>query len=189
MVLVPPSEKLLGPSAHDDTWMHSSELQFNGTSKDCFAETSMHLSFSNYHVPIVETDMRGLQDSSVSVLESIVSVHNRGDWIADINILGALGSHQVFLMPPSQPCSHPERSTTDFPMLSIDSWDRILDLPKDTVVIPAHKNWAARLAIVAFLIEHREEKVQRIIICPSEVCWKCVKLDMGSSGTCTIYVH
>ena len=136
----------------------------------------------------METDTRSLQDALLSVLESIVSIHHWGDWTADINIVAVAHTHQVFLMP-LQPCSRPETTTPDFPMLSISSWDEILDLPKDINVILANGNWAARLAIVAFLVEHWKDKVQRIVICPFKVCWKCVKLQKRLSGTCTVYAY
>jgi len=188
-ILVPPSEDMMVREIDYGHWVSSTMTQFDGSKDDLFGGTSLHLSFSSYHVPVVETDTLGRQDSSVSILESIVSVRYRGSWVADIDVLAGLQASNVFRMRAPAACEHPKNSAPGFPLTVIESWDDIIDLPDDQVVILAHGNWVARLAVVALLGKDKKKKADRVTICPPELCWKCVNPGLGSGQLCTVYVY
>jgi hypothetical protein len=189
VVLVPPSEAPLAPEMTNDSWVLSSLAPFNGVPNDCFTETSLHLSFSNYHVPIVEADARGQQDASLFILESIVSVRHFGNWIADIDVLSSLKADIISSFPPAGNCAHKENEPPDFPLTAIGTWEEILDLPPGPVVAMAHGNSMARLAIVGILAGHRNKRVQGVKVCPPKVCWKCLGPELESEGAYTVFIY
>jgi hypothetical protein len=88
-MLVPPSNLLIR-SVGPEKWNVINHTDFDGKDEDNFKGTSLHLSFTEYN-PSVNLGLHGAQDAEVFMLESIVSVHDRGMWIADLDILGVLG--------------------------------------------------------------------------------------------------
>ncbi|KAL2019805.1 hypothetical protein VTK56DRAFT_9156 [Thermocarpiscus australiensis] len=56
-----------------------------------FRSISLHLRFTDYVLPI-DTGTHSLRDVKVSCIESVVSAHDRGEWVADLDILSALSS-------------------------------------------------------------------------------------------------
>ncbi|KAK2791998.1 hypothetical protein FQN52_004104 [Onygenales sp. PD_12] len=149
--------------------------QFDGTAMDSFSTTSLHLSFTDYHVPIFENDSRGDQDFQASILEAVVSVRDSGNWIADVGILRAFKEGYISRPRRQRPCSHPDNSAPEQPIIAVECWDDILDNPDGVFVVKAHGNWIARLAITAVLAEHsRTKKDLKITVVPNSVCWKCL---------------
>ncbi|KAK2808292.1 hypothetical protein FQN50_004851 [Emmonsiellopsis sp. PD_5] len=149
--------------------------EFDGTAVDSFSRTSLHLSFTDYHVPIFENDSRGDQDSQASILEGVISVRDSGNWIADVGILGAFEEGYISRLPQQSPCSHPDNSAPGRPIIAVESWDDILDNPDGVFVVKAHGNWIARLAVTAVLAEHsRTKKGIKITVVSNSVCWKCL---------------
>jgi hypothetical protein len=70
------------------TWQMIHHNKFDGKLEDSFQNTSLHLSFTNYTQPINIGRPLGAQDNDIFFLESLVSVHDRDQWIAN------LGSYQ-----------------------------------------------------------------------------------------------
>lgn len=64
-----------------DSWCLINHADFDGTTEDCFKNTTLHLSFTGYEIPI-GTGIHGCQDIEVFLLESLVSVHDQGHWVA-----------------------------------------------------------------------------------------------------------
>ncbi|KAK2799750.1 hypothetical protein FQN51_006676 [Onygenales sp. PD_10] len=149
--------------------------QFDGTAMDSFSTTSLHLSFTDYHVPIFENDSRGDQDFQASILEAVVSVRDSGNWIADVGIIRAFKEGYISRPRQQRPCSHPDNSAPEQPIIAVECWDDILDNPDGVFVVKAHGNWIARLAVTAVLAEHsRTKKDMKITVVPNSVCWKCL---------------
>jgi hypothetical protein len=57
------------------------------------------------------------------------------------------------------------------PFTSIDSWDELLDYPREgTLVVRTHHNWLARLATTR--VCHNMDAFVAVIL-PPEPCWGC----------------
>lgn len=175
LVLLIPTTNPMVRDLDLERWRFAQHHQFDGQPDDCFNRTSLHLSFTNYHVPIFKNKASGQQDSSVSILECVISVRDSGEWVADVNILGALGGESsVYKLDQPKRCGHPENLAPTLPIMSVECWNDVLDSPDGNFLVKAHGNWPARLAITAVLANH-SKRVKRITICPPSVCWQCLK--------------
>ncbi|KAK8131889.1 hypothetical protein PG999_000062 [Apiospora kogelbergensis] len=63
---------------------------FDGTPLDHFARTSLHLNFTDWKAPLVESHSVGQRDADVNIIEAVVSVRDAGEWVADVDICRAL---------------------------------------------------------------------------------------------------
>lgn len=59
-------------------------------------------------------------------------------------------------------------------VVSLDTWEELLDPPPCVGVSRAKDNWAARLAAVSILIQQELHHVA-IIVDGDRVCWRCLK--------------
>ena len=187
-MLVPPQKPMLR-QPNQAAWLDVCTTPFDGAEKDHFSRTTLHLSFTEYNPPIYD-GVRGGQDSQVFFLESIISVHDKGDWVGDIDILTAVESFKVERLSPPAHCSHEQGSKlATNNMMSVECWDDVLELPRNKSVIRASGNWAARLAATAVVVQILPEEGSEIIagqtllICPSSVCWNCVDPKSLSSSS------
>ncbi|KAI3319528.1 hypothetical protein HD806DRAFT_525510 [Xylariaceae sp. AK1471] len=158
-------------------WRVTDQKAFNGKLEDALGATSMHLSFTSWERAIDQPGDQGNQDSRYRKMESIVSIRERGKWIGDVDMISALRSAKIYQLPPQSTCDHAPGSAPAVLMISVESWDDLCDLPAGLVVVRAHGNWLARLAVASFLAQQAEEhssSISRITICPPNVCWRCV---------------
>lgn len=155
------------------SWTVMNDDAFNGFQEDHFGKTSLHLSFTDYHVPLFD-GYQGGQDSQVSVLESVVSVHDSGSWIGDVDILGALAHGRIQRMIPDL-CDHHGAAVPTQRRISIECWDNVLDPPQTSFVVRANGNWVSRLALTAILVQNLNKTASSniIMLCPPNVCWRC----------------
>ena len=166
-------------------WRISTRTEFDGKAEDYFSRTSLHLSFTDYHVPLIGAGSRGQRDSQISLLESIISVRDSGIWVADVDVLAALQSERIFKVFQQPVCDHASGALPENTILSVECWEDVLDCPEDIAVVRAYGNWAARLAVCAVLAQNRRTKFGRASICPSRICWKCLKVEHKS----TTYIY
>ncbi|KAE9374640.1 hypothetical protein N431DRAFT_277613, partial [Stipitochalara longipes BDJ] len=187
-ILVPPGEPKCRPR-NDESWFHVNHLPFDGTLENCFQQTTIHLSFTAYELPLSDgTHGQHIIDRPASIVETVVSVHDRGEWVADLDVLSALDQRKVnshCLTSLSCRCrdhSSKKRKSTpvfeeifdakDALLMSIDNWDEFLDLPSGSVlVVRAYQNWLARLAFTVMSVN----KAQQTLILPDDICWLCCK--------------
>jgi len=191
-LLIPPRNPMLR-SINPSSWKVVSTTLFNGMPEDHFGSTSLHLSFTEYYVPLYQNSEQG-QDSQIYFLESVVSVHDSGQWVGDINILEAFENSFVNqLLAPS--CDHPEQTDQSkhcSTMVSAERWDDVLDPPSEAFVIRANGNWIARLATTAMLTQILPKGSTGITICPLRVCWKCNDPRQGKSqlpGLTKVFIY
>ena len=112
---------------------------YNGKREDNFRATTLHLSFTDWRLPL-QTSVRRVIDEAVSLAESVVSVYNRGKWVADLDILGVKWEPVVKIVPGCR-CSDEERArSASLPWTSVDSWDDSLDLPESTAIFRGNGN-------------------------------------------------
>ena len=156
-------------------FMSASETQFDGQGKDLFSRTSLHLSFTDHHIPLYDSNSRMGLDSQVSILESIISVRDSGVWVADVDVLKALKHKRVFRNVTDAQCNHDKGLPANHNLQSVETWEEILDAPIDRFVVRAHGNWLARLATTSVLAQVIEDKeAGRVTICGPDTCWHCV---------------
>lgn len=77
MLIPPQNPRVREPKL--ESWNLINHADFNGTTEDCFKNTTLHLSFTGYEIPI-DTSSHGHQDVEVFLIESLVSVHDQGQW-------------------------------------------------------------------------------------------------------------
>lgn len=114
-----------------------------------------------------------------------MSVRDSGEWVADLDVLREINSADVYILNKQTPCQHPQGLEPNGPLISLESWDEVLDLPDDICVVRASGNWIARLAITCVLARKSASQKVRITVCPSSVCWHCVK----HQGFPIVYVY
>ena len=156
-----------------------------------FQGTTLHLSFAGYNPPTVIGE-HGAQDSEVFILESVVSVHNYGKGIADLNVLEALGSKTLARVNGTsvEICPHKTEELPRIALTAIDSWEEFLDFPSKPSVVRACGNWVARLSLAATGIRQRSgTKAGRILLCDDKFCWKCYEDSQASVDQNDVFIQ
>ncbi|MCJ1387283.1 hypothetical protein MMC18_000124 [Xylographa bjoerkii] len=141
--------------------------------EDNFKGTSLHLSFTDWTLPL-ETDGMRTIDCDVQLVESVISVMDRGEWVADLDIL-SVDFARLNRLEATGFCtgSHSNDPACDY--TSLDSWEELLDGPETVGIFRAHGNWAARLA--AATIMAGKGQAHCVAICsPGNVCLKCLEI-------------
>ena len=82
---------------------------------------------------------------------AVVSVHDKGQWFADIDVLKATASSQLVVSRRCHCGKKTQRTLHDY--TSIDTFDELLDPPETPGIARAHNNWAARLAAVCIVLQ------------------------------------
>ena len=151
---------------------------FDGELKDSFADTTLHLSFTGDSMPIPMGQMSaGRPYIEAHLLETLVSVHSRGKWIADLDILDAVSKgagswdHEWYY---KCGCSHDTNSRgllgeiDQAEITAVNNWEGFLDKPVGPVIIMTHKNWLARLSVVALAVRRHDR-----VTLSDGFCLKC----------------
>jgi hypothetical protein len=183
--LIPPPEvEVRKPDP--EKWMAINHDRFNGKLEDQFQRTSVHLSFTKYEIPIVtEGNTRHIIDHSVVLIETLISIHDGGDWVGEVDILKTLRSpflfrvltasyeiHDIEHSHGKEQMNYEEalRKTPQLAATSVENWDELLEAPQvGCIAVGAHRNWLARLATSAVCAQQGFA----LLILPSEVCWGC----------------
>ncbi|KAJ4345550.1 uncharacterized protein N0V89_011683 [Didymosphaeria variabile] len=156
-------------SVYDDIRLVN-HYHFDGKEEDCFGETSLHLSFTEWQLPI-DVGSRGNRDVEASYIEAAIGLYDKSKWVADLKILDVFNPQLCRIVPECRE----HRSGQDIPttkifeFVSIDSWEELLDSPTEVGVVRARGNWQARLAAAALAIQLGHET--RIV--PDGLCWLC----------------
>ena len=181
--MVLPEEPRVRHPGHDASAVSHSSYHDGGVLlADGFRSTSLHLSFTTWKVPL-ECGNTGEIDQEIFLLEAVVSVQEKGRWIADINVLGverdppdivscscAARQGQLRLPPRTQP-------STDN-AVSIGSWDELLDPPPCIGILQTNKNWVARLAAVCLLVQEGNGHTAVVLEDGADkLCWDCLLRD------------
>lgn len=153
-------------------WRVRNHEAFDGQASDSFASTSLHLSFTDYYFPLFNRDSTGQKDVQVSLLESIISIHEAGRWVADIDVLGYLEDNAIENAPETS-CIHSPQALLNHTVPAVTCWDDVLDHPTGVAVVKASGNWTARLALAALLPQITRKSHRKITLCGKDVCWVC----------------
>lgn len=134
---------------------------YDGKLENCFQSTTLHLGFSGYELELAVGDHGG-RHREAFFLESLIKVHDRGEWIADLDALDALDDPNLYVVsdekPDEEKCNHSSFesrsiSDPDRDLIAIDRWEELLERPSTAAVVRAHRNWMARLAAAALSIQ------------------------------------
>ena len=191
LLLSPTNPLLLEPTL--DTWAMANHVDFDDKTENNFASTSLHVSLTGYHQVVNITANHGRRDKEVFYSEAVVSAHENGKWVGDIDVLGLhrkrdkifssylsgtvdairkTKGHRNTILPDT--CSHTQKQREDRSSLgvctSIDCWAEFLDVPPNPAVIRAKGNWIARLALAAAMWSRNDSAV----IVSSDLCWSCI---------------
>ncbi|CRK34307.1 hypothetical protein BN1708_006323 [Verticillium longisporum] len=91
--LVPPSEPRL--KTYDLNSRHCiNHAPFDGKFTNSFANTSLHLSFTDFEKPL-DVGSRGLRDTLAVLVKSLVSVDDGGDHIGDLDVLSMFNRRRL----------------------------------------------------------------------------------------------
>ncbi|KAL8867389.1 MAG: hypothetical protein Q9198_008533 [Flavoplaca austrocitrina] len=183
LLVPPPNPKIrkLGPG----TWNQLNYAPFDGKQENSFSQTSIHLSFTAYELPLqTETTDQHIIDRPARFVETLVSVYEGGNWVADLDIMSALQSNLVsrfvckeVRMGRSCGChqSFIEVFGVAHAMVSIDNWEEFLEQSESSdKVVRAHGNWLARLAFTVTTVQQGRP----LILLPDDVCWTCLSRRM-----------
>ncbi|KAK0609430.1 hypothetical protein B0T14DRAFT_465885 [Immersiella caudata] len=150
---------------------------------DGFRSTSLHLSFTTWKVPL-ECGTTGEIDQEIFLLEAVVSVQDKGRWVADINVLGVEREPPIIV---SCSCSTKEdlagKPPTDMQLgienaVSIGSWDELLDPPPCIGILKTNSNWVARLAAVCLITQEGHGHALGVLEEGADkLCWDCLVRD------------
>jgi len=128
--------------------------------------------------------LQGEQDIRVGLLECIISVHDAGKWVADVDILATVGSpildwitsnHDQISGRHANDKSCGKNHSTE--LVSLENWDEILDMPSAISVVRARGNSLARLAATSVLTQlQKTDSNRRVRICPpnGDICLFCL---------------
>lgn len=159
-----------------DEWHFSNHARFDRErALGIFDATPLHLSFTGYEEPL-PSELSGLRGHDAIFVETIISMEDRGKWIADIDILKAFeNSRKVYRFEKYDgSCGHQDPSFThhDLDMISIDSWEELIDPSESIMVVRAGTSWMARVAAVSIA----SSKSYTCCYCPSDgnFCWQCL---------------
>lgn len=175
-LLIPPSQPRVRELELGE-WEVIVHAPFDGVKQNgLFESTTMHLSPTGYELNY-DTGTHGLRGRQAFFVETRVSVHDRGKWVADVDPLAAFAVRQLQRYVPDRiemPCCC---SDNKYPaiesMTSIDCWEELLDLPieNEIGVVRAAGSWMARIAAVGIAVQKGE-----CLILPdmeTEFCWNC----------------
>jgi hypothetical protein len=171
-ILVPPFEPRIRELSNSYNLVLHETYDFKR--EDNFRETSLHLSFTDWTFPLATTEDSRMIDHDAQVVEAVISVHDRGRWVADIDIF-EVNFQDMLRFKPVASCKGNHSQDYNFDYTSIDSWEELLDEPSSVGVFRAHKNWAARLAAVSILSRNGDGGHNFGILGPEPFCWKCLE--------------
>jgi hypothetical protein len=185
ILLVPPADPMtVKPKAGN--WRFIDREEYTGQREDYFGGTSLHLSFTDWTISIdIGESGRGRRDVEAHLVESLVSVFDRGRWIADLDVLSALNKgssqvdHQYYYKPG---CSHKagrevDPTTLENGIVTIKTWDEFLEPSSCPAVVMAHENWEAKLALATLGVARGD----RVFVNSDKVCDICLEklIDIG----------
>jgi hypothetical protein len=170
-LLVPPGSVRMKSASENYDYRVVAHQNYDSKREDNFTGTTLHLKLTGWKIPFA-TGVHGLIDQDVFLREAVVSVRDKGKWIADLDVQSDLrGSFQMCTI--CCRCPKPRQG----PRLihtSVDSWDEVLEPPENIGIIRAKDNFAARLAAACIL--KRMVPQPRVGLLEGNIdCWRCME--------------
>ncbi|KAI1127052.1 hypothetical protein F5Y10DRAFT_243558 [Nemania abortiva] len=168
-------------------WTMVNHNPFDGKLEDSFHTATLHLSFTDYVLPI-DVGAHGLRDFEIYFLESFISLHDKGEWIADLNLPFQLKNPELVHFHDEDDPRH-EDCAAEVPykglmFTTIDDWNELLNPPEGVGIIRSTGNWLGRLAATCLSLQLGHQT----IVLQKEFCWECiVNLWLNSRGNSELY--
>ncbi|KAF7513321.1 hypothetical protein GJ744_009742 [Endocarpon pusillum] len=159
-------------ASNDENWRVINHDAFDSTAVDSFESTSLHIWFTNYVLPLA-VQSSGNRDSEAYLLESVISIHDNGKWVADVDMCDALANSAVAIETCHGKClaealpAGPYHDTEE--LTAIDCWEELLDPPMGDIIVRAQNNWVARLALLS--VAHQLSF--NVLVLPKDFCYRC----------------
>jgi len=165
--LVPPVDPMIREVTMSD-WSCIDRDEFDGDMRDCFESASLHLSFTGANTPI-NLSYSGGQDVDIYLLETLISLRDGGDWIADLDVFKTISNVKLRKVSNCQDHKH-NSAVAAHNFTAIDNWLSLIDTPETPFsIVRAHRNWQARLAATTISIALGYETV----VLSDHPCWAC----------------
>ncbi|KAJ4311199.1 hypothetical protein N0V84_010561 [Fusarium piperis] len=152
--------------------MMARQHTYDGKCTDKFKGTSLHLSFTDWKFAL-DWNNTGEIDQQVFLMESVISVQDKGQWVADIDVL-ELERSEAKVVQFRCDCYRDTPPPASEDILSLESWEEILDPPPSVGVIRSNRNWVARLAAITILAQQSHENAV-VVVGNEPICWKCLE--------------
>ena len=188
--LVPPMEPMIRPNSIHD-FRRIFQAAFDGNLTNDFHDTSLHLSFTSAKSQISEY-FEGLKDSELEVVETALSVYERGEWVADLDVLKSLSNKFLLRIFPCPDCKQKRNSEVlhrgfigeNRPgVTTITNWTELLDPPETKYsIVKASGNWEARLAATVIAVASG----YHVGVLPDMWCWECIENSIVYPGKETL---
>ena len=174
-MMIPPQAPRIR-SAEIGNWEQVNHAPFDGNPEDCFQNTSLHLSFTQYTL-VIDTGTHGTLDTETFLIESPISIYDRERWVADVDVLGLFQSEHFFRHHTG--CVHSEDGKRSSGLITIDNWEELLDREDLNSVVRAYQNPQARLATAIISAKQGHQTV----VVSGEACWSCINKTFNSTAT------
>ncbi|KAJ9630131.1 hypothetical protein H2204_008636 [Knufia peltigerae] len=149
--------------------------QYDTVRSDSFPGVSLHLSLTEWCMAVATLDhVYGHIDRDIFLIEAAISVHDKGRWYADIDILDDVYSFNLPVLKGHCRCGNPTKSPPRA-YTSIDTFDELLDPPESVGIVRAHKNWPARLAAACIVRQRLNTDGAFFLSCKDIECWTCLE--------------
>ena len=168
--MVAPMSPQIRPPKYDPSVMR--QHTYDGRCTDKFKGTSLHLSFTNWKFAL-DWNNTGEIDQQVFLMESVISVQDRGQWVADIDVLELERSEPQVIQFRCECCRDAAPPASE-DILSLESWEEILHPPPSIGVIRSNRNWVARLAAITILAQKNQEHAA-VLLGNEPICWSCLE--------------
>ncbi|MCJ1384437.1 hypothetical protein MMC17_007553 [Xylographa soralifera] len=179
--LVPPVDPMTRPSRIQD-FRDIHHRPFEGHLQNYFQTTSLHLSFTTAESPLGD-HFSGMKDNETYLLETLLSVHEAGEWVADLDLLKSFASDKYITQPLCEATEHTESYlTAKLEASCIDNWAELLDPPETRLgIVRACGSWQARLATFTIAVALGRSP-KSVIVLSNNVCWDCLRASFSSLG-------
>lgn len=184
-LLVAPKEPRIRPLSKD--YRVVTHAPYDHMRENSFEGTTLHLSFTPWQPPLSQPGQDRTIDDDVFYVESVISVRERGEWVADLDIM-SIDFPSLYRVPSTDRarCNCSPESKQAFvdenvDIVSVDSWNEFLDAPRATGIFRAHGNWAARLAALSIMYQQGQGHSVAIMD-KGYTCLKCLSVDRDFGG-------
>ena len=178
-LLVSPIDPKIRPLS--DQYNLVNHVAYDGKRENNFGSTSLHLSFTDWTLPLEVNSLEARTiDQEAYLVESVISVLDSGKWVADLDVLCIDYEAITKLEMPGECPGHPA-GHLDYDYTSINTWEELLDDPKSVGFFRAHGNWAARLAAVSILSQKCQAHSVGILS-PKRFCLDCLNAMFDHDG-------
>ena len=173
--LVPP----IAPMRRSNTIHDFREIvhrPFDGHLQNNFRTTSLHLSFTTAESRIGD-DFSGMRDEEIYLLETLLSVHEGGEWVADLDVLKSFSNRRNYTASGLYEEHADSQTRVELEASCIDNWTELLEPPEARFgIVRACGDWQARLATFTLAVSTGN----KVVILPTSICWDCFNRTLSS---------